>query len=150
LDLLADNGEPEWLTTGDAARICSVERDTVLKWIKRGRIPASRTVGGHYRISSRDLDRLLAPTPREPAAGAALPLRCWEYLAVEGKTRHECRKCLAYQVGATWCFRLRRWPGVDPGLICCASKSCEDCAYYRQVAGHRLRSTDPAAVRSLL
>ena len=126
-------GDEERLTTGEAARLCSVERDTVLKWIKRGRIRASRTAGGHYRISSRDLDRLLAPSPRKPALAA--PLRCWEYLAVEGRIRNECRKCVAYQAGAVWCYRLRRWPGLDSGLMCFGPKSCEDCPYYRQVAG---------------
>ena len=45
-------------TTGQAARLCSVTPDTVLKWIKAGRIEAQRTAGGHYRISPQELERL--------------------------------------------------------------------------------------------
>ena len=43
------------LTTGKAARLCSVKPDTVLKWIKKGVLPATRTVGGHYRVEEQDL-----------------------------------------------------------------------------------------------
>jgi excisionase family DNA binding protein len=130
-------GESEWLTTGEAARLCSVERDTVLKWIKRGRIPAARTAGGHYRISSQDLERLLAPLSWRRSAGTGQlvrSLRCWEYLAVAGKIRDECRGCLAFQVGAAWCFRLRQRER-EAGFFCCGPKSCEQCPYYRRIAG---------------
>lgn len=130
-------GDSEWLTTGEAARLCSVERDTVLKWIKRGRIPAARTAGGHYRIAGRDLERLLAPLPRrrlasQPQSGRAL--RCWEYLAAAGKIRNECRSCVAFQVGATWCFRLRRRE-PEAGFFCCGPRTCEECPYYRRIHG---------------
>ena len=47
--------QAELLTTGKAARFCSVKPDTVLKWIKKGRLPAARTAGGHYRIEEQDL-----------------------------------------------------------------------------------------------
>lgn len=130
-------GDSEWLTTGEAARLCSVERDTVLKWIKRGRIPAARTAGGHYRIASRDLQRLLGPLPPRRAVGEEPParaLRCWEYMAVAGNIRNECRRCVAFQVGATWCFRLRQRE-QEAGFFCCGPTSCEDCPYYRRVAG---------------
>jgi excisionase family DNA binding protein len=130
-------GDPEWLTTGEAARLCSVERDTVLKWIKRGRIPAARTAGGHYRIASRDLNRLLAPLPRRRLGSkkpAAWALRCWEYLAVAGTIRSECRSCLAFQVGAAWCYRLRQRE-KEAGFFCCGPRSCEECPYYRRIAG---------------
>lgn len=130
-------GDSEWLTTGEAARLCSVERDTVLKWIKRGRIPAARTAGGHYRIASQDLERLLAPLPRRRAAGkepAARALRCWEYLAAGGRIRNECRSCVAFQVGAAWCFRLRQRER-EAGFFCCGPRSCEECPYYRRING---------------
>jgi excisionase family DNA binding protein len=39
-----------YITTGEAAALFGVEPDTVLRWIKSGYIPASRTPGGHYRI----------------------------------------------------------------------------------------------------
>ena len=49
------------LTTGKAARMCSVKPDTVLKWIKKGVLPATRTMGGHYRVEEQDLLTVLAP-----------------------------------------------------------------------------------------
>ena len=48
------------LTTGKAARLCSVKPDTVLKWIKKGVLPATRTIGGHYRVEEQDLLRVLS------------------------------------------------------------------------------------------
>lgn len=128
-------GEKQWLTTGEAARLCSVERDTVLKWIKRGRTPAARTAGGHYRIAVQDVEKLLAPSPRRQPADAARLLGCWDYLAAGGKIRNECRQCLAYQAAAARCFRLRHWPGLDSTQMGCGRKSCEECPYYRQVVG---------------
>ena len=56
--MLADG--PDLLTTGQAARLCSVTPDTVLKWIKKGRLRGVRTAGGHYRIERRLLDPLIA------------------------------------------------------------------------------------------
>ena len=50
----------EYFSTGQAAKLCAVTPDTVLKWIKRGRLRARRTPGGHYRISREDLDELRA------------------------------------------------------------------------------------------
>ena len=41
------------LTTGQAAKLCSVTPDTILKWLKRGRLNGVRTAGGHYRIERR-------------------------------------------------------------------------------------------------
>ena len=48
------------LTTGKAALLCSVKPDTVLKWIKKGVLPATRTVGGHYRVEEQDLLQVLS------------------------------------------------------------------------------------------
>jgi len=130
-----NRSESQWLTTGEAARLCAVERDTVLKWIKRGRLPASRTPGGHHRIARQDLQRLLRlPRPSSVARSRMASLRCWEYLAAGGRIRDECRKCLAFEVGAVRCFRLRQWK-QDAGFFCCGPRQCEDCPYYRKVAG---------------
>ena len=53
------------LSTGKVAKLLSVTPDTVLKWIKNGQLPATRTAGGHYRIAQRDLD---APVATRPSA----------------------------------------------------------------------------------
>jgi excisionase family DNA binding protein len=43
------------LTTGEAARYCHVTPVAVWKWIKKGKLPAYRLPGGHYRIDRNAL-----------------------------------------------------------------------------------------------
>jgi excisionase family DNA binding protein len=129
-------------STGDAARLCSVNPDTVLKWIKKGRLAATRTAGGHYRIEEHDLAALVPTRAIADALGPELlasdhrPLRCWEYLSRPGTVRDECRKCVVYQIRAAWCFRVATTLGCELGQkqSFCAT-SCEDCAYYRRASG---------------
>src|SRR5690349_1493066 len=126
-------------TTGEVARRCSVKPDTVLKWIKKGRLRAARTLGGHYRVEERDILPLLAKAPTlEPAAlpKASLlshPLRCWEYMSEE--VREECRNCVVYRVRATWCFRLAAAIRTSGHGKRFCTGSCQDCPYHRHVHG---------------
>jgi excisionase family DNA binding protein len=130
-----------WLTTGQAARLCSVTPDTVLKWIRKGRLEAVRTAGGHYRVRREELDPFLTdqqpseqiPPPDEQAVSQ--PLRCWDYLSSGGVLREECKQCQVYRVRASWCFRMAM-AGVDVSTSCrFRHNSCDDCAYYRRVQG---------------
>ncbi len=126
--------DERWLTTGGAAKLCSVGRGTVLKWIKRGRLAARRTAGGHYRIDRQDLGRVAGTTePAEPEQQR--PLRCWEYLNPTDQPTEECQKCVAFRVRAAWCFRLREIAGETGASFCSELESCEDCSYYRRVHG---------------
>ncbi len=127
------------LTTGKAARLCSVKPDTVLKWIKKGRLPASRTAGGHYRVEERDLLLVLSQSAadekewEEHAALCCRPMRCWEYM--NHGPGNECQDCVVYRVQAMWCFRLvnlMRSAGCAKRF--CTSP-CQECPYYRRVHG---------------
>ncbi len=132
--------EREWLSTGQAAKLFSVTSDTVLKWIRKGRLGGVRTAGGHYRVRRRDVVALLGPCP--PAGGSSPeprarvsspPLRCWEYLTGRDGIRDECKQCSIYQVRAGWCFEMAGM-GFDIGhskQLC--RSSCRDCVYYRRV-----------------
>ena len=53
--------DPYLLTTGQAAKLCEVAPDTILKWIRKGRLRGTRTAGGHYRINPRDLQPHVRP-----------------------------------------------------------------------------------------
>ena len=53
--------DPYLLTTGQAAKLCEVVPDTILKWIRKGRLRGTRTAGGHYRINPRDLQPHVPP-----------------------------------------------------------------------------------------
>jgi len=129
------------LTTGQAAKVCSVTPDTILKWIRKGRLEAQRTAGGHFRIERRDIDSLIHPAAAEEPSASESPecfargLRCWEYLSDRGTVRDDCRKCVVYRVGAAKCFLMADLaPEIGHARRFCES-SCEDCVYYRRVTG---------------
>ena len=103
----------------------------MLKWIKRGRLAAERTAGGHFRIDPDELER--AAYSSQAKTSPTQPMRCWEYLSAGGEVRRECRRCIAYRVGAAWCFQLREQG--DDKSFCGGPESCEDCAYYRRAKG---------------
>jgi excisionase family DNA binding protein len=129
-----------WLTTGQAARLCSVTSDTVLKWIKKGSLEAVRTAGGHYRIKRQNLTHLLTVGSRSrlsPDIMGAAPeqLRCWEYFSRGGAVREECEACAVYRARAARCFRMAMM-GADIGharRFC--QTSCEECVYFQRMSG---------------
>jgi excisionase family DNA binding protein len=47
----------EWFTTGQIAKHCHVTPETVANWIKKGRLKAGTTPGGHYRVFREELVR---------------------------------------------------------------------------------------------
>jgi len=126
------------LTTGKAARLCSVKPDTVLKWIKNGRLPARRTAGGHYRVEERDLAQLVCKDHKhdqvweDRAVLCSRPMRCWEYMNHGPGT--ECQDCVVYRVRATWCFRMANLCSDAHQKRFCAGE-CQECPYYRRVHG---------------
>lgn len=143
------------LSTGDAAARLAVTPDTILKWIKKGKIPAQKTPGGHHRIDVSVIDRLLStecPLNLEPGSDWQ-PVRCWEYFSLDGAIRAECRQCAAYRVRAALCFELSRLePSIAVQKAFCAT-TCEDCPYYRNVRGLPARvlaiTGDAALARSI-
>ena len=54
----------ELLTPRQAARRLAVSYPTLKQWIYKGSIRTRRTAGGHHRIPSTEIDRLLAKTGR--------------------------------------------------------------------------------------
>ncbi|HVN03389.1 MAG TPA: helix-turn-helix domain-containing protein [Bryobacteraceae bacterium] len=127
------------LTTGKAAQLCSVKPDTVLKWIKSGRLPAHRTAGGHYRVEERDLTPLLSSSRanekawEEHAALCSRPMRCWEYM--NHGPGSECQDCVVYKARASWCFRMANLVRGDGHEKRFCTGACQECPYYRRVHG---------------
>lgn len=131
------------LTTGQAAKLCSVTPDTVLKWIHSGALPARRTAGGHHRIDERDLASFLAPTRLNEAApnGSVPPSEsfsdsatryCWEYNSGD-ELPVGCRECVVYQMRAQRCYEVAKLdPDIGHTKLFCKG-DCLDCDYYRQV-----------------
>ena len=140
------------LTTGQAAKLCAVTPDTVLKWIKKGRLAATRTAGGHFRVALPDLEPFMAGFGQKPGHQLSSPqpshgssqdgtkeehdeVPCWEFLSDNGEVREACRQCVVYRVRATRCFLMA---GLDTDVghahqFC--EGSCQDCVYFRRIQG---------------
>lgn len=54
-----DRPSPRFLTTGEVADHCQVSLPTVKHWIRRGRLRAFKTPGGHTRIELEEFQRFL-------------------------------------------------------------------------------------------
>ncbi len=137
-----DGKEPELLSTGDVARLCGVTRDAVLKWIKKGKLPAVRTPGGHYRIARDACQGMAMEGPHskplvdyggEP--GEFGPLRCWEYFGDSGSPREVCLSCLVYIARAQNCFRLAELGEESGHRLHFCRHDCRTCSYYRACQG---------------
>jgi len=130
---LHNRNRPRRYSTGQVARLLSVTPDTVLKWIKSGRLPAVRTAGGHYRVAEDHVDALVsAESTRRPASSGSF-LYCWEYYADGGEPGASCQACLVYRARARRCYEmsgLAREVGYS-GAYC--ESTCENCTYYQEV-----------------
>jgi len=140
------------LTTGQAARLCAVTPDTVLKWVKKGRLPATRTAGGHYRVALPDLEPFMAGFGQKRADNPGLSIAspalsrdgtkegqeevpCWEFLSDNGEIRQACRQCVVYRVKATRCFLMAGLESDVGHAHQFCEGSCEDCVYFRRIQG---------------
>lgn len=48
----------QYLKINQVAKMFSVSRDTIVKWIKDGLLSAVVTPGGHYRVLSEEVEKL--------------------------------------------------------------------------------------------
>ena len=129
----------DYLTTTETAKLLSVVPDTVLKWVRAGKIKSYRTPGGHARIPKETVDKLLTEQMKEQtwleSKSEKKHQYCWEYLSVNGRITDECKECLTYKSKASRCYELRE---LSSGLGCLrigCEVSCQECDYYRLVHG---------------
>jgi len=125
------------ISTGKAASLLSVTPDSVLKWIKAGKIPATRTPGGHFRIKRSDI---IPQSHQEPSVEKAPNNNnkfqyCWQYNSKTGEINQSCLQCIAFQAKAFRCYEMRHLPTGHLKSFC--TISCEECDYYKIV--HRQR-----------
>lgn len=134
--------ESDLLTTGQAAKFCGVTPDAVLKWIRKGKLPASRTAGGHFRISRRNLDALgygecdaSDMALAEAFDSASMPTHCWEYFCRSTSPSETCKKCVVYRARIEKCYEVAELGDTigHEGRFCHAT--CENCSFFRACNG---------------
>lgn len=131
--------QKELITTTQAAELLSVSPDTVLKWVKAGKIDATRTLGGHFRIPRSALRLAESETDSSiltlsPGVHKSAYQYCWEYLARGGEVRPDCRECITYRSRTHRCYELRDLPeGLGCLRVYCKS-TCDECDYYRMTS----------------
>lgn len=137
------------LSTGEVARLCGVTRDAVVKWIKKGKLQATRTPGGHYRIAREVCLSLPTCSPEVEAEvdGPSFPksarreprdpdaMRCWEYFGEADKPRDTCLGCLVYLARAQKCYRLAELGEESGHRLHFCRTDCRTCAFYRACQG---------------
>ena len=125
------------VSTGKAAKLCSVTPDTVLKWIKAGRIPANRTAGGHYRID-RELLLTIIESGELPDQQELMDKAfrfCWEYYGDEGQIGEQCANCIVFRSRALRCYEVSELSKDQGHAKAFCRSTCDDCEYFRVVQG---------------
>ena len=122
----------DYLTTGQAATLFSVDSDTVLRWIKTGKIPAYRTPGGHYRIHrSVFLTRIAEESCFISNKNFRQPFPyCWEFNGKKNCDIDDCKNCLVYKTHAKYCYEMVHFPSELGHLKRYCASSCQSCEYY--------------------
>lgn len=125
-----------YLTTGEAAALCGVTKDTMLKWVKAGKITSTRTQGGHYRILRRDLLELVTPDAQPLDQESSKPfMYCWEFHSKSDEIDPECPGCIVYRTQAYLCYEMRLIPDNAGHLKTFCKSTCVECDYYRYISG---------------
>jgi excisionase family DNA binding protein len=126
----------DYCTTTQAAQLLSVSADTVLKWVKAGKIPSYRTPGGHARIPLHAITALLPAAGQNSAlahSNAAVPVfqYCWDYYAGDEGIKADCLACVVYKSQARRCYEMRTIPEEFGHLKIFCESTCEQCEFYQ-------------------
>ncbi len=129
----------EILTTGEAARLCSVTPNTILRWVRDGRLSAVRTSGGHHRIARTELANYIG-SDRERNLDQRTEKAyqyCWEFHSDSGTVQEGCFRCIVYRSRSGRCYELAKIHAkVGHSRLHC-TKTCENCEYYHEMTNRR-------------
>lgn len=129
----------DYLTTTQAARLLAVSPDTVLKWVKAGKIGAYLTPGGHCRIPREVIDELMVKPSGASNVRVASPTTfhyCWELARQSSDhcdTPIDCVDCIVYRGRVERCYELAELPEIGNSIKHRCGTSCEKCDYYHMV-----------------
>ena len=126
-----------YLTTFEAADILSVTPDSILKWIKSGKLEARRTPGGHYRIPRQNVELLLKKSEQKVSRYTGLSESknkyCWEFNSDQTNCNSDCDNCVVYKSRALRCYEMSNLPVEHGYLKNYCTSTCENCDYYKFV-----------------
>lgn len=147
--------QKEFLSTGETAVHFSVTPDTVLKWIKAGKIAATRTPGGHFRIHKNLLpNQITTEESPVPQKKRKMPFQyCWEFKSKAGKIQDGCLGCIIYRSRTKRCYELSHLPEEAGHAKLYCKASCDECDYYTLVKGQRMNVlivSDRSRLRNIL
>ncbi len=129
-------GTRDYYTTTEAAKHLAVSPDTVLKWVKAGKIASYRTPGGHARIPRQAIDSLLpGGLSVQPSGTDVVPRYCWDFHTEQGVIDRECLNCIAYRSRAMRCYEMRDIPEEFGHLKLHCQPDCSQCEYFRLMHG---------------
>ena len=120
----------KYLTTGEFAEICSVTPDTVLKWIKEGKLNALQTLGGHYRISKNALPASFLVDEIKQSEPEGSIDYCWVFHNKSENLNRDCLKCNVYQVRAQKCYEMAKISESGHSRRYCKT-SCINCDFFK-------------------
>jgi excisionase family DNA binding protein len=122
------------ISTGQAAKLCSVTPDTILKWIKNNKLEAIKTAGGHYRITKEKLQPYMVER-LEPTQQAPIQINyCWEYHARDDNVNESCRECLIFKSKAEKCYLLSGLGKQAGHAQTFCTTSCYECEYFQFIS----------------
>jgi excisionase family DNA binding protein len=126
----------DFYTTSEAAELLAVSPDTVLRWVKAGKVRSHRTPGGHCRIPRESLADLMPKLDGgAPVANGAVEQEvyqyCWNFGDGGDSISDGCRNCVSFRSRARRCYELRQIPQQFEHLNLDCPMSCAECEYYR-------------------
>ncbi len=122
-----------YLTVREVAEQCGVTRRTVLNWIAKGRLEATRLPNGRYSVHEAVCKAFVAQRNQVAAQRARWTWpgegeHCWLHNAEQ--EGHRCWACMVYRSHAMHCFGIRAELG--DGAVGCDER-CSRCAYYQDL-----------------
>jgi excisionase family DNA binding protein len=122
--------EKAYLNVGEVAQLCGVTRRTVLNWISKGHLEATRLPNGRYSVHEAVCKAFVSQRTQAAAqrAGWTWPgegEHCW--LQNAEREGHRCWACMVYRAHALHCFAIRTELG--DGAVGC-DEPCTRCSYY--------------------
>ena len=118
------------ISTGQAAKLCGVQPDTILKWIKRKKIEASKTAGGHYRIPKEEINPYIIEDQEIITDNSESIHYCWEYHSESETPSESCRSCIIFRSKAEKCYLMAGLGKVAGYTQKYCKNSCYECEYF--------------------